>query len=169
MKTQCSWKYLLFFVIGILLLNTSFSDSYYAYRKYSPVFMKRSDLEQSVSFQAGARAIENPGKIYYKAPYIYINDRYQGVHIINNSDPENPVSESFIVAPGCIDMAVKGTILYLDNAVDLVAFDLSSKQVSKRIRNVFPEPISPDNEYYYFRGDRNDFVLVGWKLNPDYR
>ena len=169
MKTQHLWKYLFFFAAGILFLNTSFSDPYYANRKYKPVFMKRSDLDQSVSFQSSARDIENPGKIYYKAPYIYINERYKGIHVINNSDPQNPVKESFIVAPGCIDMAVKGNILYLDNAVDLVAFNLSSKQVSKRIRNVFPEPISPDNEQYYSPVDRNDFVLVGWKLNPNYK
>ena len=168
MKTQRSWRYLPLLAIGIWMLNTSFSDSYYDNRKYIPVFMKRSDLDQSVSFQQGARAIENPGKIYYKAPYIYINERYKGVHIINNSDPQNPVCESFIVAPGCIDMSVKGTILYMDNAVDLIAFDLSSKQVSKRIRDVFPEPISPDNEYYS-RGNREDFILVGWKENPNYR
>ena len=167
MKTQHSWRYLWFIAAGIWILNTSFSDSYYANRKYIPVFMKRGDLEQSVSFQSGARAIENPGKIYYKAPYIYMNERYKGVHIINNSDPQNPVNESFIVAPGCIDMAVKGSILYMDNAVDLVAFDLSSKQVSKRIRDVFPEPISPDNEYYNYY--RDDFILVGWKENPNYR
>jgi len=169
MKTQCSWKYLLFLAIGILMLNTSFSDPYYVNRKYIPVFMKRGDLDQSVSFQSGARDIENPGKIYYKAPYIYINERYKGVHIINNSDPQHPVNESFIVAPGCIDMAVKGTILYMDNAVDLVAFDLSSNQLSKRIRNVFPEPVSPDNERYYYPANRDDFILVGWKENPDYR
>ena len=131
--------------------------------------MKRSDLEQSVSFQSGARTIENPGKIYCKAPYIFVNERYKGVHIINNTDPQNPVKEGFIVVPGCIDMAVKGAILYVDNAVDLVAFDLSSKQVSKRIQKVFPEPISPDNMHYYYSGDRGDFILVGWKENPNYR
>jgi hypothetical protein len=131
--------------------------------------MTRSDLDQSVSFQQGARAVENPGKIYYKAPYIYINERYKGVHIINNSDPQNPVTESFILAPGCIDIAVKGTILYMDNAVDLVAFDLSSKKITKRIRNVFPEPASPDNERNYSYRDSKDFILVGWKQNPNYR
>ena len=167
MKKQCSWGYLLFLAVGIFMLNTSFSDPYYYDWKYTPVFMKRSDLEQSVSFQPGARAIENPGKIYYKAPYIYINERYKGVHIINNSDPRNPVIGGFIVAPGCIDMAVKGTVLYIDNAVDLVAFDLSSKQVTKRIRDVFPEPQSPDNEFFNHT-DRKDMIIVGWKMNPNY-
>jgi hypothetical protein len=140
----------------------------YVNRKYIPVFMKRSDLEQSVSYRTGAREIENPGKIYYKAPYIYMNERYKGVHVINNADPQHPVHEGFIVVPGCIDMAVKGSVLYVDNAVDLLAIDLASKQVTKRIREVFPEPISPENERYYFYDDRDGFILVGWKENPNY-
>ena len=166
-KKELRWGYLLSVVIGIWLLYTSFSD--YDNRSYLPVFMSRSDLEQSVSYQSGSRKMENPGKIYYKAPYVFINEKYKGIHVINNSDPAHPAPEGFIVAPGCIDMAVKGNILYLDNAVDLVAFDLLSKQTTKRIRNVFPEPVSPDNDVFYFNIDREDFILVGWKANPNKR
>jgi glutaredoxin len=130
--------------------------------------MKRADLEKSVSYQSVARDMENPGKIYYKAPYIFVNEKYKGIHVINNSDPRNPVREGFIVAPGCIDMAVKGNVMYLDNSVDLVAFDWSIKQVTKRIKNVFPEPISPDNMTFYNQSNNSgEYILVGWKKNPE--
>jgi glutaredoxin len=129
--------------------------------------MQRSDLEKSVSYQAEARDMENPGKIYYKAPYIFINEKYKGIHVINNSKPENPVKEGFIVAPGCIDMAIKENVLFLDNATDLVAFDLTTKQVTKRIRKMFPEPLSPENETFSSEENREDYVLVGWKKNPN--
>jgi hypothetical protein len=145
---------------GIFVFSTSFSDSDY----YVPVFMKRADLEQSVSYQSIAREMENTGKIYYKTPYIFINEKYKGVHVINNSNPQNPINEGFIVVPGCIDMAVKGNIMYLDNAVDLVAFDLTSKQVTKRIKEIFPEPPSPENGLYY-GGNTEGYILVGWKKN----
>ncbi|MDR3142646.1 MAG: hypothetical protein LBU37_13115 [Tannerellaceae bacterium] len=158
------------FLILVMLLfafmNTS--TAYYGdmiYRgEYKPVFMKRGDLEKSVSFQQGERALTNPGKIYCKPPYIYINERYKGVHIINNTDPAHPVAEGFIVAPGCLDMAVKEHILYLDNAVDLVAFDLVAGQVCQRVKNVFPEPIAPDNSYYSGIKEE-DMVIVEWKKN----
>jgi hypothetical protein len=167
MKTKLPFFAILPILIGTFVLITSFSDSYYENRNYIPVFMKRNDLEKSVSYQSFERDMENPGKIYYQAPYIYINERYKGVHLINNSDPRNPVKVGFIVAPGCIDMAVKGNILYLDNAVDLVAFDLITKQVTKRIKNVFPEPVSPENELFYSSEDREGYILVGWKKNPN--
>jgi hypothetical protein len=154
-----------FLLIGIFLLSTSFSDTYFRNWNYIPIFMKRSDLDNSVTYQSEARMMENPGKIYFKSPYIYINERYKGVHVINNSDPYNPIKEGFIVAPGCIDMAVKGDVMYIDNAVDLVAIDLLAKTVTKRIKNVFPEPISPDNNVYYENND--EYVVVEWKKNPN--
>lgn len=132
--------------------------------EYNPIFMERAELERSVAYQSEPQELINPGKIYHKHPYIYINERYKGVHVINNSNPANPVNEGFIRVPGCLDMAVKGDILYLDNAVDLVAFDLSAKQVSHREKNVFPEPLSPTNDYYY--GNRpKDYILIEWKKN----
>jgi len=131
---------------------------------YTPVFMSREGLDNSVSYIPGAREMLRTGKIYFRTPYIFVNERYKGVHVINNSNPAHPVNEGFILAPGCIDMAVKGNILYLDNAVDLVSFDLNSKQVTKRIRNVLPEPIPPDDMSFFNLQNRpKDYIIVGWK------
>ena len=135
------------------------------YSGYSPVFMSREVLENSVSYIPGAREMIRTGKIYYRSPYIFVNERYKGVHVINNSNPAHPVNEGFVLAPGCIDMALKGHILYLDNAVDLVSFDLNSKQVTKRIRDVFPEPLPPDDMGFIRTYNRpKDYILVEWKM-----
>ncbi|MDR1524192.1 MAG: hypothetical protein LBS79_02900 [Tannerella sp.] len=165
MKTKFKILMASLMMAGIIVVNTSFAD--YEYWDYIPVFMKRADLEKSVSWQSGGRDLENPGKIYYKSPYIFVNERYKGVHVINNSDPYKPVKEGFIVAPGCIDIAVKGNMMYLDNSVDLVAVDLNTKQVTSRIRNVFPEPSSPENQVFYDYGELRDpdLILVAWKKN----
>ena len=135
---------------------------------YTPVYMSRDVLDNSVMYISGARDMIQTGKIYYRAPYIFVNERYKGVHVINNSNPARPVNEGFILAPGCMDMAVKGNILYLDNAVDLVSFDLDTKQVTKRIRDVFPEPLPPDEisfTYNSFPGRPKGYILVEWKKN----
>jgi hypothetical protein len=146
--------------------SSPFADTPY-YGKYMPVFMERAELERSVSYKAGERKLNDPGKIYHHAPYIFINERYKGIHVINNSDPASPVNEGFIVAPGCIDMAMKGNTLYIDNAVDLVAFDFAARQVTERIRNVLPEPAAPDMSEYYYTGRPKDFILVGWMRTND--
>ena len=159
-------KNVLLFLIFAALSGTLISSDtmYNSGGFYEPIFMSRAELEKSVSFIPGAREMLRTGKIYYRSPYIFINERYKGVHVINNTDPAHPVKEGFILAPGCIDMAVKGDILYLDNAVDLVSFDLSSKQVTRRIRNVFPEPIPPTDAGVVYYNRPKDYILVDWKL-----
>ncbi len=154
--------FLLLLLFSLNMVFSGFVGPTPKYGDYEPVYMKRSDLENSVAYKDQARKMVHPGKIYYKSPYIYINERYKGVHVINNSDPANPVKEGFITAPGCIDMAVKDDVLYLDNSVDLVAFSLSRKEVTKRVKNMFPEPLAPDNTFNYHPREEN-MVIVEWK------
>ncbi|MDR1673558.1 MAG: hypothetical protein LBS09_08905 [Bacteroidales bacterium] len=152
-------------IILVIALSSAIDKERYYYHNsdYSPIFMSREMLEQSVLYVQGAREVKNTGKVYYRAPYIYMNERYKGVHVINVANPENPVNEGFILAPGCIDMAVKDHILYLDNAVDLVSFDLNGKTVTNRIRNVFPEPAAPGYSYNDFHDRPENYILVEWR------
>ncbi|MDL2221520.1 hypothetical protein LJC35_03080 [Parabacteroides sp. OttesenSCG-928-N08] len=153
--------------ITILLLSVLLFASFYygrgRYYSYTPVFLERAELEKSVTYESSPRELMNPGKIYYNDSYIYVNERYKGVHVINNSNPASPVNEGFIVVPGCVDIAAKGNTLYLDNSVDMIAFDLKAKQVTERIRNVFPEPLSPNGEYFYDYNRPEGLILVEWK------
>ncbi len=61
------------------------------------------------------------GKIYYKDSTIYVNEGNLGVHIIDNTNPANPVKKKFLQIPGCRDIAIKGNYLYADNNGMLVA------------------------------------------------
>jgi len=147
---------------AIFFLTTSFS-SQERQKEWEPIFMTRADLEQSVKYINENRPLKNPGKIYCKGDYIYVNELFKGVHVINNSNPKKPVNEGFILVPGCVDMAVKENILYVDNAVDLVAFDLESKQVTQRLKGVLPETPSPAGYFHYRYGERSKgLILVGW-------
>jgi hypothetical protein len=157
-------KIILLSMVSILSIITFTSSEPSPSAGYRPLFISRAELDNSVKYISGEREVKNAGKIYYRKPYLYMNERYKGVHVINISNPSHPVKEGFILAPGCIDMAVKGNILYLDNAVDLVSFDLDKKEVTKRIRDVFPEPAAPGNAYSYFGGNRPEgYVLVEWR------
>jgi hypothetical protein len=132
-------------VILYLLVSGFDTDPYYY--QYKPVFMLRSELEKSVKLES-PRNIQNPGKIYMKDNLIFINEKYRGIHVINNSNPQNPGMIAFIHIDGCIDMAMKDNILYADNATDLVSLslkpDMLTIDVTSRIKNVFPELRSPE-------------------------
>ena len=150
-------------LLAIVAIVVTACPPYWDEPTYMPIYMSRKDLDVSVEYVSGAQEMLQTGKIYYRAPYIFVNERYRGVHVINNTDPYKPVIEGFIRAPGCIDMAVKGHIMYLDNAVDLVSFDLNSRKVTSRIRNVLPEPLPPEDLFRQKPDIRPEgHIIVNW-------
>ncbi|UYZ57651.1 LVIVD repeat-containing protein [Hymenobacter latericus] len=140
---------------------------------YRPLLMARATLEQSVAL-VPARPMRNTGKIYLKGSYVFINERYEGIHIIDNHDPAKPRNAGFLRIPGNIDVAMRGSLLYADNAVDLVIVDLADPTAARvvgRTRNAFPELAPPEpasiEPEYRPENRPTDAIVVGWqKVNP---
>ncbi len=113
--------------------------------------------------------IEYLGKIYYKDQFIYVNERYKGIHILDNSNPSSPISIKFIHVPGNEDIAIKGDILYVDNLTDLVAIDISNLdqiKVTSRLEGLYEESKKnyPDGYSGYFECvDTERGIVIGWE------
>jgi len=166
-------KHLFSFFFSLLCIGTgillSASDPV-SYGLYAPVFMDRSEMEKSVKIET-PQPLKNPGKIYLYGQYILVNEKYKGIHVIDNNNPAEPANIAFIHIDGCIDMAMKNNILYADNAVDLIALkttdNFASVQVTERIKNIFPEIESPDgywSPYYLNKFRPKNAILVAYKL-----
>jgi hypothetical protein len=157
-----------------ILIFTSSRDNFYNESQYFPILMERSELEKSI-FYRDPQDIANPGKIYYKDQTIYLVEKYKGIHVIDNSNPETPNRIAFINIPGCIDIAIKNNSLMADNATDLVSIDitnLSALKVTERIPNVFPESTPPDLTYipYMFTSSNRprNTIIIGWEIPKNY-
>jgi hypothetical protein len=162
-------------LIVCFILLSAFSDQSISYREsgYIPVLMSRAELEKSIRY-ADPRALTQIGKIYTKDDYIFISQKYKGIHVIDNHDPANPVNAGFIVVPGCLDMSIKLNTMYVDNATDLIAVDLSTipdLKVTGRIQNVFPELLPPDLTYlpdaYKAANRPENTVIVEWRKSDE--
>ncbi|HVF80574.1 MAG TPA: hypothetical protein VM884_01495 [Flavisolibacter sp.] len=130
----------------------------YTYTYYQPVYKTTAQVRANIRSNA-PRAIEKPGKIYVRAPYIFLNEIDKGIHIIDNSNPANPINKAFIDIPGNMDIAVKGNTLYADLYTDMISLDISnplSVTVTKILDGVFP--------YRYYGGFRSDSskVIADW-------
>ncbi|MDQ2657405.1 MAG: hypothetical protein M3Y60_08275, partial [Bacteroidota bacterium] len=95
------------------------------YTYFEPVYTTVAEIRSSVELVA-PQPIAATGTIYFKDGYLYVNEPGKGIHIIDNKNPSNPVPLSFLKIPGNYDLAIKGSTLYADSYVDLVAFDISN-------------------------------------------
>ncbi len=135
---------------------------------FAPVY-----IEKSEAFTTGVgnpRVISYPGKMYLLGSFVFLTDIGNGVHIIDNSDPTKPKKIRFISIPGVNDVAVKSSVLYADNLMDLVAFDISDFNnitMVKRIKDVYPleNQMYPDFATGYFEcADTSKGYIIRWEL-----
>jgi hypothetical protein len=166
MKNRISLVVVFIVVIGLTFM--AFRTSPPPSIKFEPIMMSRADLEASFAIEP-AREIEKPGKLWVYNNFIMLIEQYRGIHIIDNSDPNNPQRVAFIRIEGCTEVAVREGILYANNAVDLVGVkataDFSSLEIVSRNRDVMPVISSPepwDDEYYLSRIP-DDMIIVRWE------
>lgn len=111
------------------------------YTKHTPVYKTLEEIRVDPTVEP-ARDLKNPGKIYLYGNLILINEKGEGVHVIDNANPSSPNKLAFISIPGNIDIAMSGNTLYADNYIDLLAIDVSNIQnarLKKRVPNAFPD------------------------------
>ena len=125
------------------------------YTFYRPVYKTKEEVRANIKSNA-PRPLNKTGKLYIRGNYIFLNEVDKGIHIINNSNPANPVNVAFIDIPGNMELAVKGDMLYADMYTDLVTIDISNPSnitVKKIIENLFPYR-------YYGSGFNADHSMV---------
>lgn len=126
---------------------------------YTPVLESYASLKAKIKSE-NPRAIRNAGKLFVLGNYVYVNEMGKGIHVIDNSNPNNPIAKNFIVIPGNLDVAVKNNILYADSYSYLFAIDISNPsnvRVVKEIDNIF-------NDRNFIRGFSvpQGFAVVDW-------
>jgi hypothetical protein len=132
---------------------------------YRPIYMPYEQMRQVMT--TSPKPLEHTGKIYVRGSYVFVNEINKGIHVINNQNPSSPQIVSFIAVPGNVDIAMKGNVLYADNAVDLVALDITNPadvKLLKRIENAFPNQAYPPHTGVNFEcADPARGVIVGWE------
>lgn len=140
MKTTNVFIALLLLTSGLFFSCEDQVTTTYTYRTMMPVYLEMSDVRARLITTEPAKPLDNPGKIYIYEDYLLVNEPSKGIHILDNSNPANPINLSFIPIEGNIDLAVNDNILYADNYVDLLAFDISkisNIKLINRVKDVF--------------------------------
>ena len=163
---QLKWLVFGMLTVAGLFTISAFNNNYP--NEYEPILMSRQDMEAAVRIR-DAREIEKPGKIWVYNNFIFVIEKYKGIHVLDNTDSENPKNISFIQIDGCTDVAVKNGVIYANNAIDLIGVkpstDYQSIDVVSRNRNILPQLESPNgwNTFDYEKFRPENTIIVRWE------
>ena len=87
------------------------------------------------------------GKIVTYQNYIFINKPNEGIHVVDNSNPDTPVNLHFINIPGSLDLTIIDDHLYSDMFSALVVFDISDVTLPNLIEDFTVEEVFYYNPY----------------------
>jgi hypothetical protein len=131
------------FIVALLFL-CSCADEYDELNAI-PILMSRNEMEAAVKLET-PRPIRKAGPTCLFKHALYVQERYEGVHVFDNSNPTAPVKKGFLRIPGSYHIAVLKGILVADNAVDLITFDLSNPLqpiLKERVRSILSQTPAP--------------------------
>ena len=135
----------------------------------SPVYMSYSDLRSSVRM-GPIRELTAVNRIYLYKSLILVNERNEGIHIIDNRFPASPQQIGFIEIPGNTEISVKDDYLYADSYVDLVTLNLADTDnivEVAREQDIFPfdafQNIPYNVDFDFGVVDSSNGVVVGYK------
>jgi hypothetical protein len=159
-------------IIGVimvmpLLMGGCEDRTYHEYYVMEPVYMSYAEMRLAVDVEA-PQTLSQPGKIYIRENFIFINENFKGVHIIDNTDPSSPSVAGFINIPGNVDMAVVDNYLYADSYTDLVVLDISDLtdiREADRLEDIFPYAVPETGDVSMMVGmvDPAKGVVIGWE------
>lgn len=175
MKTKLILTTLLLFFI---LQSCSEDADFVLVNVATPEYITLDNLRSSIEITNPTNIVAS-GKIYAYKNMILVNDLKRGIHVIDNTDPKNPIKVAFIKIIANNDMEVRGDYLYADSLMDLVVFDISNinsiKKIS-RLKDVFPVnipiPFMEDLIVEYgddgYNADPNS-IIIGWDISKERR
>lgn len=90
----------------------------------TPITLTWAELRKDIELTYGNETtITTPGKVHIKDHYLFVVDNYRGVHIFDQTDPQNPIRVVFIPVQGTLEISINDGLMYLNGFTDLVVID----------------------------------------------
>jgi len=117
------------------------------------------------------REFVNLGKIVTVGNSIFILEIFEGIHVIDNTNPNSPTGIAFWSIPGAIDFTISDDILFVGNSRDLIVIEiidvnnLSIVSIEENKLSSFEaSQFAPPDYFGFFECvDSSKGIVVGWK------
>ncbi|MEK7433464.1 MAG: hypothetical protein AABZ74_10055 [Cyanobacteriota bacterium] len=149
-------QFKLFFLITFLSLLSSCACGFKFTKIKEPIYATKSDFIGKIK-TIKPTEINNTGKIYLYKNFIFVHEKNNGIHIIDNIDIKNPKNIGFLRIPMSGDIAIKDNILYADMFKDLIAIDINDITNSKFLRK-------NDNVFEISNGNNEEKIQIGYRV-----
>ena len=126
MVKEFKMQQMLMMPVLIFLLCLSFSackEEPFEVFGLKPMYFDALDFTQIRS--ETTRNIVDQGNIVKQGDYLFINERKQGIHVVDNSDPSLPEYILFWNIPGNRNFTINENYLYADNGPHLLVINIS--------------------------------------------
>ncbi len=129
-KQSFTMRKMSYLILGsiMMILSSCGTDTGTAEVSYLKADAIYGNLEDSrnEALNEPSKEIVNPGKIYIGEDFILIGEEGEGIHVVDNSNPSNPVQTNFINIPGNKEFFVEGDKLYAESIYDFLKIDISN-------------------------------------------
>ena len=135
-----------FILITFLFFQGCIEDSgtvTVTYEKATAIYGDLSALRNQTLFSA-SRPITDAGKIFIGEDFLLIGEEGEGIHVFDNTVPENPVNIGFINIFGSREFYLAGNDLSAESVYDMVKIDLTNirqPQLVSRVNDAFATPV----------------------------
>lgn len=134
LTTTSTWKKSSLLLLGSFAILGSTYEDYYEcdgddinYLCVSEVVLELDDLRGD--FQpdySSGQILERTGKIYRLDQWLFVVEKFRGIHIFDMTDELNPIRQVYLPIPGALNLTIKDGVLYSSAFIDLVMIDLNS-------------------------------------------
>jgi hypothetical protein len=131
---------------------------------YKPIYVPTTEVHD-IKMMA-PQNIKQAGKILLSGTTLLVSDKNRGIHIIDNTNPSNPIKKAFINIPGNKELSKRGDYLYVDNHTDLVTIKVvsfDSVAVLDRKTNIFQNEQFSNFSGYFECVDNSKGLLIAWE------
>ncbi len=137
----------------------------------APIYLAADDFSQIRS--EPPREFGELGTIVNVGDYIFINELRKGIHVIDNSNPDDPKKVKFWNIPGNTLFTIDGNLLYADNSVNLLIIDIrepNNIKVVSYLSDVYikDQPLSPRPpsiyKGYFECVDKHKGIHIDWEI-----
>lgn len=119
-------------ILGFYSCTDDFGTSEITYVKATAIYGDL-DEQRNIPLNAASKELINPGKIYVSDDLLLIGEEGEGIHVYDNSDPENPTATSFIQIPFNREFYVHNNAIYAESVYDMLKIDISDKSAPRLI------------------------------------